>query len=157
MRSSTYEKIKDTPIVSTLPDGPIIDIMEVLMNGIIKRKEKWVEWTGARRNRTRATSSSSRVASWKTQSLAVTSTTVARSTLVGPTQSIGGGGDQPPKNNIQVPPSYGGCSLPDTGKFGVKEVEKEKENEKKKSLVMDSSHVLVIKIDGDNNPLNDKE
>ena len=37
MRFSTYEReIKDTPIVSTPSEGPVVDMMEILMNGITK-------------------------------------------------------------------------------------------------------------------------
>ena len=45
MRPTTYGNIKDTPIVSIPFDVLVIDIMELLMDGIIKRKDKWVEWT----------------------------------------------------------------------------------------------------------------
>lgn len=41
----SYRLIKGTPIMSTPPTGPIINTMEVLMHGVIKRIEKWVEWT----------------------------------------------------------------------------------------------------------------
>ena len=44
MTTSTYlKKIKDTPIVSTPPKGPMIDKLKILMEGIIKRIGKWVE------------------------------------------------------------------------------------------------------------------
>lgn len=58
-RSSTYEKeIKDTPIVFNPLEGPTIDKMEILMDNIIKRIDKWVEWMTERRKRTRASGSS---------------------------------------------------------------------------------------------------
>lgn len=155
MHPSTYEKVKKTRILSTLSEGPIVDTVEFLMRGIIKRIEKWVEWTRARKKRTRSASSTGGVASKTTQSIVATSMTVATSTLVGPTQSIGGGGDQPPKKNVQITPTYGGGSLPDMGKFGDDETNKEKEHEK--SVAKPSSPVQVINLDGDNNPLDDQE
>ena len=57
MYPSTYEQVKKTPIVSTLPEGPVVNTMEVLMHGIIKRIDKWVEWTRARNKRTGSASS----------------------------------------------------------------------------------------------------
>ena len=61
MHPSSYEQVKKTPIVSTLPKGPIVDTMEVLMCGIIKRIDKWVEWTRERKKRMGSTSSTSGV------------------------------------------------------------------------------------------------
>ena len=51
MHPTSYE-IKGTPIFSTPLVGPIMFTIEVLMHGIIKRTNKWVEWTRARKKRT---------------------------------------------------------------------------------------------------------
>ncbi len=45
MHPTSYDNIKNTPIISTPLVDPVINTMEVLMLGIIKRREKWVEWT----------------------------------------------------------------------------------------------------------------
>lgn len=153
MHPSSYEQVKKTPIVSTLPKGPIVDTMEVLMRGIIKRTNMWVEWTRARKKRTRSASSTGGVASKKAQSTAATSTIVATSTLADPTQFVGRG-DQPPKKNIQVAPTYRGGSVPDTGKVGNDEKNKE---EQEKSVTKPPSLVQVINLDGENNPLDGQE
>ena len=80
-----FEQIKGTPIVSTLPEGPIIDTMEFLMHGIIKRTNKWVEWTRARKKSTGSIGSTGGVALGAAQSNAATSTIAATSTSGGPT------------------------------------------------------------------------
>lgn len=94
------------------------------MHGIIKRTNKWVEQTRARKKRTKSIGSTGGVASGTAQSTAATSTIVATSTSAGPTQSIGGGGDQPPKKNVLITPTRGGGSLPNTEKVGDKEKSK---------------------------------
>ena len=81
-------------------DGPFIDIMEILMRGIIKRKNKWVEWIRVRRNKTRVASSTNGVVSRITQSSIATSNSVATSKLVRLAQFVGGGGHQLPKKNM---------------------------------------------------------
>ncbi len=63
MYPPTYEQIKKTHIVSTLPKGPIVDTMEILLCAIIKRKEKLMEWTRVRKKRTKNESSIGGVAS----------------------------------------------------------------------------------------------
>lgn len=50
MHLTSYEKIKGMPILSSPPEGPVIEKMEVLMWDIIKRIEKWVEWIQVSKN-----------------------------------------------------------------------------------------------------------
>ena len=125
------------------------------MCGIIKRMEKWVEWTRVRNKIIRSVSSTSGVASKIAQSIASTSMIVANSTLSCPTQSISGRGDQHLENNIQVIPTYGRGSLPNMRKVGNNEKNKEKEQEK--SETKPPSPMQVINLDVDNNPLDGQE
>ena len=133
---------------------PTVDKMEILMAGIIKRTDKWVEWTRVRKKWTRAIGTSARVSSEaQTTSTTTSTTTTTTSTSMGPSQSTSGGGNNPPKNNIQVLPTCRGGFLLDTGKVGDKKVEKDKEKEKEKhhSIKKDSSTILIINLDGDRN------
>ena len=61
MHPTSYKKIKDTLVLSTPNIDPINDTMEVLMQGIIKRINKWVEWTQVKKTRTGSTNSMSGV------------------------------------------------------------------------------------------------
>ena len=63
MQSSTYlNEVKNTPIDSTPPLGPTDSNLEVLTIGVIKRIDKWVEWTRAWRKRTSGSQSGSQLA-----------------------------------------------------------------------------------------------
>ena len=74
MHPTSYEKIKGTPILSTPSTDLVIDTMEVLMRGIIKRIDKWVEWTRARKNRTGTATSTDGVSTGAAQSAHATTT-----------------------------------------------------------------------------------
>lgn len=90
MRSSTYEKeIKDTHCVYSTED-PTVDKMDILMDSISKRNDKWVEWTGDTRKRTGATSSFASVFGGA-QTTSTTTSTIATttSTSMGPSQLVG--------------------------------------------------------------------
>ena len=63
MQSFTYlNEVKNTPIDSTPPLGPTDSNLEVLTIGVIKRIDKWVEWTRAWRKRTSGSQSGSQLA-----------------------------------------------------------------------------------------------
>lgn len=157
MHPTSYEKIKNTPILSTPPIEPGMDTMEALMRGIIKIIEEWVEWTNVIKKRTGATSSIDGV-SRRASQLAAAMTTMNTTTIyVEPSQSIGQGGDQPPENNVSLTPTRGSGPLPNIGKMGEKEDDKDKGKEQEKSVAKPSSPIQVINLDGDTNPMGGQE
>ena len=80
--------------MSTIGTLGRVDTMEVLMHGIIKRMNKWVEWTREKIKRRGVVGSSTCVSGGAQTTSAPTSTTMATaSRFVGPSQSVGGGGD----------------------------------------------------------------
>lgn len=85
-----------------------------------------------------------------------TSIIIVTSTSIKPTWSIGEGGYNPHKNNIQFLPTYGGGSLLDSKKVGDKDAKKDKEKKEKNQeqiVVKDSSPMPIVNLNGDNNPL----
>jgi hypothetical protein len=85
MHPSAYDQIKVLPISSSPPIGPVIDSLELLMRSIIKRTDKWMEWTRARRKRTIDTGSSRGATSGAEQTTPAATSSVATLVLTGPT------------------------------------------------------------------------
>lgn len=114
-----------------------------------------MEWTGARKKRTRSTGSTGGVSIGAAHSTATTTTTAT--TSIGPLQFIGQGGDQPPEKNVSLTPTCGAGPLPNIGKIGEKEDDKDKGKEQEKSMAKPSSPIQVINLDSDTNPMDGQD
>lgn len=94
-----------------------------------------------RKKRTGTISSIDGVSIGGFESSIATTTMATTSVSIGPSISIGQGGDQPPKNNVLLTRTCGGGPLPNIRKTGEKEDDKNKGKEQEKFVAKPSSPV----------------